>query len=250
MNENLYNFVIGLADDALILGQRLSELCSNGPYMEEDLALTNTALDYIGRASLFYQYASEISDKDCTENDLAYLRNEREYTNLLINELPNGDFAFTMCKQYFLDVFYRLYLEKLMQSSDEHLAAIAAKSIKETNYHLKRSEQWMRQLALGTDESLHRLQVAIEEIQDYTNELFKMSDDEQALVEDGISVDRTSLLADWKQHVNSHFVSLGLSELDDTRTIEGGRNGIHTEHLGHILSEMQFIQRAYPGQEW
>ncbi len=248
--EILTKFVIGLADDAMVLGQRLSAWCSRGPYMEEDLALTNTTLDYIGRASLFYQYAAELIGNDCTEDKLAFHRSEREYTNLLIHELPNGDFAFTMARQYLLDVFYDLYLQKLRSSSDETVAAIADKAIKETTYHLKRSEQWMKQLALGTDESLRRLESALFEIQDYCNELFLMSDADSTLLADGISVDRQALRDSWIERVNSLLKSMQMDELDLSRTIEGGRSGIHTEHLGHLLVDMQYMQRAYPDLEW
>ena len=160
--ELLLRYVISLADDALILGQRLSEVCSNGPYLEEDLAVSNVALDYIGRASMFYQYAAELSGNGATEDTLAFSRDERHFTNLLINELPNGDFAFMILKQYYLDVFNVHYLENLSQSVDNTLAAIAAKALKESRYHLKRSMPWIEQLAGGTEESKGRIDLAVE----------------------------------------------------------------------------------------
>ena len=249
-NDALIKHVTALADDSMVLGQRLSELCSRGPFMEEDLALTNVALDYIGRASMLYQYAAELTGNDCTEDTLAFRRNEREYTNLLINEIPNGDFAFTMVKQYFIDAFNELYLNQMLTSTDETLAAIAAKAIKETNYHLKRSRQWLRQLALGTDESRARTLLAIEEIEDYAAEFFILSDAEQALLDEGIVVDRSQLREPWLDTVNTHFTDIKLEPLELPRAIQGGREGIHTEHLGHILSDMQFLQRAYPNLNW
>lgn len=249
-NDLLAQFVIGLGDDAMVLGQRLSAWCSRGPYMEEDLALTNTTLDYIGRASLFYQYAAELMGNNWTEDRLAFTREEREFTNLLINETPNGDFAFTMARQYLLDVYYDLYLRELQQSTNATVAAIADKAIKETSYHLKRSEQWIKQLALGTDESLQRLEVALIELQDYCNELFLLSEADEALLKEGISVNRVSIRDAWVTRVNQLLTSVQMEELDLTRTIEGGRVGLHTEHLGHLLVDMQYLQRAFPNLEW
>lgn len=248
--DHLIKFVISLGDDAMILGQRLSELCSRAPYLEEDLAITNVALDYIGRASLFYQYAAKLIGGDESEDTLAFNRNEREYTNLLIHELPNGDFAFTLAKQYILDVFNNHYLKRLLESSDTELSAIAHKAIKESHYHLARSTPWIKQLALGTDESRERLETALGEICDYVNELFLMSDAETALLGSGISVDRDALKETVINEINSNFSLAELTPLDLERTIQGGRDGIHTEHLGHMLSEMQFLQRAYPGLKW
>ena len=249
-NNVLTTYVIGLADDALILGQRLSELCSRAPYLEEDLAISNVALDYIGRASLLYQYAAKLIGGDTTEDTLAFNRNEREYTNLLIHELPNGDFAFTLAKQYLLDVFNNHYLEALKGSTDTELSAIAHKAIKESNYHLARSKPWIRQLALGTEESNERLVTALAEIMDYVNELFLMPAAEAELLGEGISIDRTALKDTVVNEINELFKSVELQPLVLERTIQGGREGIHTEHLGHMLSDMQFLQRSYPGLKW
>jgi len=253
MNDNqtnLYRFLVGLGDDAVILSHRLSEWCSNGPYLEEDIALANVALDYIGRARMLYQYAAEVEGQGRSEDDIAYLRNEREYTNLLIHELPINDFAFTMVRQFFIDVFYCQYLEKLCHSRDERIAAIATKSLKESRYHLKRSEPWITQLAQGTDESRRRVQDALIELENFVGELFQMSDWEMALLEQGIAVDRRELQKSWDQYIQGF---LGQSELtfpDSQIQVNGGREGVHTEHLGHLLSEMQYLQRTYPGLTW
>ncbi len=248
--QNLYRFLVGLGDDAVVLSHRLSEWCSNGPYLEEDIALSNIALDYIGRARLFYQYAVEIEGKENTEDDIAYSRTEREYTNLLIHELPINDFAFTMVRQFFVDVFYCEYLAKLSESSDERIASIAQKAVKESRYHLKRSEPWITQLSEGTDESRRRIKEALIELENFVGELFIMSDWEKELVEQGIAVDRTSLQSGWDDYVQAYFAKSGIDIPSSKLQIRGGREGIHTEHLGHMLSEMQYMQRAYPGMKW
>jgi len=246
----LSRFVLGLADDAAVLSHRLSQWCSNAPYLEEDIALSNVALDYIGRARMFYQYAAQLEGKGRTEDDFAYLRNEREYTNLLIHELPKGDFAFTMVRQFFIDVFYLLYLEQLVNSKDETVAAVAAKAIKETRYHLKRSEPWITQLSQGTDESRMRILRALDELKDFTGELFEMPSWESELVEAGIAVNRSNLRAPWDAYVQK-FLSESEIDFEDCKLqIRGGRNGIHTEHLGHMLCEMQYLQRSYPNMTW
>jgi ring-1,2-phenylacetyl-CoA epoxidase subunit PaaC len=248
--EKLIKFLIGLGDDSVVLSHRLSEWCSNGPYLEEDIALSNISLDYIGRARMFYQYAVELEDKGQTEDDIAFLRNEREYTNLLIHELPINDFAFTMVRQYFLDVYYCEYLKLLCDSSDERIAAIAAKAVKESRYHLKRSKPWIKQLSEGTDESRERVQLALDELENFVGELFVMEDWEKSLLDDGICVDREKLQTGWDQQVQSFLGESGLDFADSQIQIRGGRNGIHTEHLGHMLSEMQYLQRSMPGLDW
>ena len=247
---SLFRFVLALADDSVILSHRLSEWCSNGPYLEEDIALANIALDYIGRARMFYQYAAEVEGENRSEDDLAYLRTEREFTNLIIHELPIGDFAFTMVRQFFLDVFYHLYLQELVKSKDQTVAAIAQKAIKETRYHLKRSEPWIRQLAEGTTESRDRILLAIDELKEVVGELFDMPSWEIELVEAGIAVDRQSLKPAWDKHVQA-FLSASDIDFEDTQLqITGGREGIHSEHLGHLLSDMQYLQKTYPGMKW
>jgi len=249
-SENLYRFLVALGDDSLILSHRLSEWCSNAPYLEEDIALSNVALDYLGRARLFYQYAASLKDGKVTEDTIAYQRNEREFSNLLIHELPINDFAFTMLRQYFLDVFYVIYLQQLSGSSDQNIAAIAAKAIKESRYHLKRSEPWIIQLAQGTDESRQRINNALIELTSFVGELFDMPDWETKLVEQGVAVDRSAIKAQWDQQVAKFLAQSDIEFAPSELKISGGRGGIHTEFLGHLLSEMQYLQRAYPGQSW
>jgi ring-1,2-phenylacetyl-CoA epoxidase subunit PaaC len=249
-NQSLFKFVLGLADDSVVLGHRLSEWCSNGPYLEEDIALSNVALDYVGRARMFYQYAAEIEGKGRSEDDLAYWRDERQYTNLLIHELPIGDFGFTMVRQFLVDAFYVMYLEALCDSTDETIAAIATKALKESRYHLKRSQPWITQLAQGTEVSREYIVEALDELQNFVGELFEMPDWEKELVAQGIAVDRQALQGAYDQYVQNFLAQSDLSFKDSDIQIRGGREGIHTEHLGHMLCEMQYVQREYPGLEW
>ncbi len=246
----LSQYAIGLGDDALVLGHRLSEWCSKGPFLEEDLALTNVSLDYLGRARMFYSYAAEIEGGDCTEDTLAFSRDCREFRNRLIHELPRGDFAFTMARQYLVDEFNLAFMGQLMSSSDATLAAIATKAVKECQYHLRRSRDWMLRLGDGTQESQSRLQSAVDDLWGYTPELFELDSVEQGLVASGVAVDSTKLRADWERAVRATLADATIAVSDEDWSIRGGRQGMHTEHLGHLLSELQFMQRAYPGLEW
>jgi len=248
--EMIKQYAVRLGDDALVLGHRLSEWCSRGPFLEEDLALTNVALDYIGRARMFYSYAAEIDGGEYTEDSYAFQRDCRDFTNLLIHELPRGDFAFTMARQYLVDEFTLAYMQRLEGSSDETLAAIAAKVVKECRYHLRRSHDWMLRLGDGTEESQQRLQQAVEDLWGYTPELFELDALEQSLVDVGIAVDSAALQADWEQAVRATFSEATIDLPPGDWSVKGGRQGMHTEHLGHMLSDLQFMQRAYPGLEW
>ena len=248
--DAIKQYAIRLGDDALILGHRLSEWCSRGPFLEEDLALTNVALDYIGRARMFYSYAAELSGGDCSEDDFAYKRDCREFTNLLIHELPRGDFAFSMARQFLVDAYSLAYMEQLQSSADKTLAAIAAKAVKESRYHLRRSRDWMLRLGDGTGESHRRLQAAVNELWGFSPELFEMDELERELAAAGISVDTTALLPDWDRSVRDTFIEANISIPEADWQVSGGRQGKHTEWLGHVLSELQFVQRAYPGLEW
>ncbi len=255
MNQNvnkqaLFNYVLALGDDAITMGHRLSEWCRNAPFLEEDLAIGNVALDFIGRAQMFYQYAAELDDQGRSEDDLAFLRDCRDFRNLLIYELPKGDFAFTMVRQMIVDLFNMEFLEQLTKSSDERLSAIAGKCIKESRYHLRRSHDWVLRLGDGTEESHERAQRALVDIWGYTPELFMVDESEQQLVQAGIAVDRAALMSVWDNRVGQILTEAKLQKPEDSWKVEGGRRGVHTEHLGHMLSELQFLQRAYPGLQW
>ncbi|MFT5134051.1 MAG: ring-1,2-phenylacetyl-CoA epoxidase subunit PaaC [Gammaproteobacteria bacterium] len=249
-NKLVLQYAVRLGDDSLILGHRLSEWCRNGPFLEEDIALTNVALDYIGRTRMFYGYAAELSGGQRTEDDFAYLRDCREYQNLLINELPGGDFAYTMARQVILDVYYYYFLSELMKSSDAGLAAIAGKAIKETQYHLRRSTDWTMRLGDGTEESHARLQKAFDEIWGYTPEMFEQDELELQLVDLGIAVNTAELKPLWESKITEILTEATIELPDSSWTVRGGRLGIHTEHLGHLLSELQYMQRSYPGLQW
>ena len=248
--QDLVNYAIALGDDSLTLGHRLSEWSSNAPFLEEDLALSNVALDLIGRAKMFYTYAGEAEGAGRSEDDLAFLRDCRDYRNLLICELPIGDFADTMARQFVIDVYEVDFYTALMKSTDATLAAIAAKAIKESRYHLRRSEEWVKRLGDGTEESHQRMQRAIDDVWGYTHELFEVDEKEQGLIDAGVAVDRPALKAAWERQVQEVLTQATLEAPDDQWSIRGGRAGMHTEHLGYLLAELQFMQRAYPGLEW
>lgn len=239
-----------LGDDALILGHRISEWCSKAPFLEEDLALQNTALDYIGRARMYYSYAAQLKGDEAHEDDFAYARNEREFHNLLIFELPRGDFAFTMTRQLLVDVFYHLYLSELCHSEDPTLASIATKTLKESRYHLRRSHDWCLRLGDGSVESHQRMQKALDELWGYTHEMFDVDDIERDLINVSIAVNSRDLRDTWKQQVSDILQASTLKVPEDTWAVRGGRTGYHTENLGHILTEMQFLSRSYPNQKW
>ncbi|MFT5135467.1 MAG: ring-1,2-phenylacetyl-CoA epoxidase subunit PaaC [Arenicella sp.] len=254
-NIALIDYVTGLGDDSLILGQRLSEWCSNGPFLEEDLALANVALDFLGRAQMFYDYAAELhnassSAEPITADDIAYLRDAREYKNTLIHELPIGDFAYTMARQFLIDCFGFQLMTELCKSADKSLAGIAAKAIKECRYHLRRSNDWVLRLGDGTGESHERVQNAFDQLWGYTGELFEMTDSETELLTENISVDKAQLKDAWLKQVKDTLTEATLDLPSDEWAISGGRAGIHTEHLGQILAELQYLQRAYPGLNW
>lgn len=239
-----------LGDDSVVLGHRISEWTSKAPFLEEDIALSNVALDYLGRARMYYSYAAELAGNGKTEDDFAYTRDMREFRNLLIHELPRGDFAYTMVRQLFVDVFNTYYLLELAKSSDNTLAAIAQKAIKETRYHLRRSHEWALRLGNGTEESHRRMQRAVESLWGYTHELFDMNPLEEQLANAGIGVHNPALRPAWLAQISAILTEASLSVPQDTWAVRGGRVGYHTENLGHLLTDMQFLHRAYPGCQW
>jgi ring-1,2-phenylacetyl-CoA epoxidase subunit PaaC len=243
-------YVLRRADDALILGHRLSEWCGHAPMMEEDMAIANMGLDLLGQARELYSYAAKVEGKDNDEDKLAYLRDVRQYRNLLLLEQPNGDFARTMTRQFFYAAFSDLYWRAMMNSRDATLAAVAAKSEKESAYHLRHSSEWMVRLGDGTDESHRRAQMAVDDLWAFTGEMFAVDDSERGLIDAGIAVDPETLRASWLQTVSRVLDEATLARPQNDWMQQGGRDGRHSEHLGHLLSELQSMQRAFPGATW
>lgn len=248
--DDLVTYGVALGDDALVLGQRLCEWVSRSPTLEEELALGNVALDHIGRARMFYGYAVEREGAGRSEDDLAFGRDCRAFTNLLINELPRGDFAFTMVRQFLLDAFNLPFMSRLADSTDTALAQIGAKAVKESTYHLRRSRDWILRLGDGSPDAHARTQRAIDALWGYTRELFEPSAVEARLTSQRLAPDRTALEADWRRTVEATFSEATLTVPQTTWSQRGGRDGVHTEHLGYLIAEMQFLQRAYPGLRW
>jgi len=242
----LIDYLLRRADDALILGHRLSEWTGHAPMMEEDMALANMALDLIGQARSLYAYAAEIGGG--SEDSLAYLRREGAYKNLLLVEQPNGDFAMTILRQFFYSAFADPFWRASMPSTDATLAAVAAKAEKEMAYHLRHSAEWVVRLGDSTPEARRRIEAAITKLWPYTGEMFEA--DEAGLVESKIAVDPALLAADWRDTVAQVFARATLSVPRDGWMQTGGRHGRHSEHLGHILSELQYMQRTFPGATW
>jgi ring-1,2-phenylacetyl-CoA epoxidase subunit PaaC len=249
-DQKKIEYILRIADNTLILGQRLSEWCGHGPVLEEDIALSNISLDYFGQATHLLKYAAEIEGKGRDEDDFAFLRDDIEFRNLLMVELPNGDYAFTIARQFFFSAWYQLYLEKLCQSKDEYFQGFAAKSLKEVKYHLQHASDWVIRMGDGTDESKQRIKKAVSDINDFLPEFFMTDElDEWARVE-GIITDITSLKEDWNKLVLDVFTVAGLELPAAGWGQRGGKMGRHTEHLGFILAEMQHLQRSYPGAKW
>ena len=248
--NTLIDYTLHLADNSLILGQRNSEWCGHGPVLEQDIAITNISLDLIGQARNFYQYAARLISGGATEDSLAYLRKEREFKNCLLVEQPNGDWAQTILRQFFFSQYQYLLFEQLQHSKDEQLAAIAEKSLKEITYHLRWSSEWVIRLGDGTDESHKRMLKAIDELWRYTGELLEVVEYEIQATNDGTGVDVSKLRDSWVSNVEEIFSEATLPIPEKTFMQKGGKEGKHTEHLGYILTELQYLQRAYPGCEW
>jgi ring-1,2-phenylacetyl-CoA epoxidase subunit PaaC len=243
-------YTLRRADDALILGHRLSEWCGHAPAMEEDMALANMGLDLIGQARELYTYAARVEGTGNDEDTFAYLRDVRQYRNLLLVEQPNGDFARTMTRQFFYAAFADLYWRAMMMSRDATLAAIAAKAEKEFAYHVRHTSEWMIRLGDGTDESHRRAQTAVDDLWAFTGEMFAIDDAERRLVDAGIAVDPASLRTRWLETLSDVLGEATLAVPRNDWMQKGGRIGHHTEHLGHLLSELQSLQRTFPGAVW
>lgn len=254
MNQ-LISYTLHLADNALIIGHRNSEWCGHGPILEQDIAISNIALDFIGQARNFYQYAAELTNAsnpvaNATEDSLAYLRDAWDFKNNLICELPNGDWAKTILRQFFVSAYQYYYYQQLQNSSDQQLAAIAEKALKEVTYHLKWSSEWVIRLGDGTEESKRRIENALEEIWSFTGELFIPADYEKEMAANGTGVDVNIVKEKWDERIAAVFAEATITVPASKWAQSGGKNGVHTEYLGFILAEMQYLQRAYPGCEW
>ena len=246
---DLLKYTLRIADSSIILGQRLSSWCSKGPTLEEDIALSNLSLDLFGQANSLLEYASEL-DGTKSADDFAFKRNEREFYNLQLTEQLNGHFGDTIVRHFFFSVYSFLFYSKLSNSKDETLAAIAAKSLKEIKYHLTHSKSWVIRLGDGTEESNKRIQKSLNDLWQFTGEFFEMDDIDQKMYKEGIGVNNSSLKSEWDKIVNTTLKESNLIRPEDGHMQSGSKNGMHTENLGHLLSEMQFLPRAYPNAKW
>jgi ring-1,2-phenylacetyl-CoA epoxidase subunit PaaC len=249
----LFEYLLRLGDDRLVLGHRLSEWCGHGPILEEDIATSNVALDLLGQATMFLRLAGEVEGKGRDEDALAYFREVVEFRNCQMAELPKGDFAFTMARQFLFDVYAVVLLDALSHSAHESIAAIAAKSLKEAKYHVRHSGEWMLKLGDGTDESHRRVQKAVDELWRFTPELFATDDIDRAMLDAGIAPDLAALKAQWEALVRDVVDRATLTlphDVPRAANVRSGRTGSHTEHLGHMLAEMQIIARSHPGATW
>ena len=249
-DNTTFEYLLRLADDRLVLGHRLSEWCGHAPILEEDIALANIALDLIGQASMLLKLAGEIEGKGRSEDTLAYFRDAIEFRNAQLVELPNGDFAATIVRQFLFDVWDVLVLERLTAAKNESLAGIAAKALKEAKYHVRHSAEWVRMLGDGTAESHTRAQRALDDLWPYTGELFLADDVDRAAVAAGVGVDVEALRARWRETVDRVMAEATLTIPKDGFSPRGGRIGRHTEHLGRMLADMQSLARAHPGASW
>ena len=249
MNHH-YKYILRLADNGLINSQRLTEWTGHGPFLEEDLALTNIALDILGRSKLLLEHAAKLNNTSITEDTLAYHRSEREFLNTKLVEQPNGDYAQTIIRQVMVDYFDLLHYTQLTKSADETLAGIAAKSVKEITYHYRHTSNWVLRFGLGTEESNQRAQTALNELWRFSGELFYTDETEQECIKQGIAVDVNLFKDNWTKTITTLFTEANLKLPENTFMQTGGKNGIHTEHLGYLLAEMQSLARSMPNAKW
>ena len=272
-STNQLKYTLQIADNALIIGHRISEWCGHGPILEQDIAATNIALDHLGQARSLYQYAAELfnampqeakrqlfssaalqakiaANEKIDEDDLAYLRDGWDFRNVLLVEQNNRDWAYTVARSFFYDAFNHLLYTELKNSKDETLAAIAEKSLKEVSYHQRWSSEWLIRLGDGTEESHKRMQDAVDYLWSYSGEMMTANDTDKAMLAEGIGADLAKIKTAWMQHVGAVISEATLAMPKDAWMQQGGKEGRHTEHLGYILAELQFMQRAYPNMEW
>lgn len=239
-----------MGDNALILGQRLAEWCGHGPVLEQDIALSNIALDQLGQARMLMQYAAELEGAGRSEDDIAFLRDGHEYHNLLLLELENGDWGKTITRQFLFDTYNYYFFTALLQSADENLRSVAQKAIKEVSYHAQWSAEWLIRLGDGTEESHRRVQESLDDLWPWTGEMFAMDEVDQQMLEAGIGVDLALIKSKWDQKVDQILELATLQKPESGWMQSGGKQGEHTEYLGFILAEMQHLPRMYPGVNW
>ncbi len=250
MTDYLIPYVLHLADNALIIGHRNSEWCGHGPVLEQDIAITNIALDHLGQARNFYQYAATLKGDGATEDTLAYLRTEREFRNCLLAEQPNGDWAQTILRQFLFSNYQWLLYTSLVNSKDEQIAAISNKALKEVTYHLRWSSEWVIRLGDGTEESHQRILDAVSNLWPYTGELFIPADFETTAMKENTGADISQLKGPWEAKVREVFDEAFLPMPAAGFSQTGGKQGLHTEYMGYILAELQYMQRTYPSSQW
>jgi ring-1,2-phenylacetyl-CoA epoxidase subunit PaaC len=249
MNDH-FHYLLQLGDNALILSQRLGEWCGHGPVLEQDIAMTNIALDLLGQARMLLSYAGELEGAGHSEDDLAYFRDAHQFRNVLLVEQPNTDWAYTIVRQFFFDTFQYFNYQALLKSRDERLSAIAEKALKEVTYHLRFSSEWMVRLGDGTEVSHKKMQTALDDLWMFSGELIRPNDTELRMAEAGIAADLSAIAPLWQARVAATLEEATLSQPDNDWMQSGGKEGRHSEYLGFVLAEMQHIQRTYPGLEW
>lgn len=251
MTQPLFEFLCRMGDNTLVLGHRVSEWCGHSPVLEEDIALANTALDLIGQTQMWLGLAGEVEGKDRSADDLAMLRDAWDFRNVLLAEQPNGDFGQTMMRQFLFDHWHLLMLQELSKSSDARIAAIAAKAVKEVQYHVERSTDTVIGLGDGTAESHRRMQAALDLLWPYVGEMFAADEIDAAMLDQGIAPDLEQLRARYDAAIGAALSEATLRIPEDPFAHKGGKTGVkHSEHLGHLLTQMQWLQRAYPGATW
>ena len=250
VQEAKFEYLLRLGDSSLIIGYCLLEWCGHGPILEEDIALINIALDFVGNATSFLTYAAEVEGKGRTEDDLAFMRGEREYRNLLITEQPNGDYANTIARQFLFDTYMFFLYEELKSSKDEMISALAVKSHKEVTYHLRHTSEWMLRLGDGTAESRQRLQDGLNGLWMFTSEMFEMDEVDAILIKEGIVPDLNKVRLAWEKRVHEVIAEATLEIPTTTFKQKGSKEGKHSEHLGFLLAEMQYVHRSFPDAKW
>ncbi len=250
LKQKISAYSILLGDQSLILGQRLGELCGHGPILEVDIAMTNIALDLLGQARLYYQLAAELSDTYEDEDQIAFLRREKDYNNCVLVEMPNGDFGDTIVRQYLFDVYHLMFLNQLKESNEKRLKAIAEKSIKEVRYHLNFSGDWILRLGKGTEVSNQKIQKAVDTLWPYTKELVQSSELETEMHGFGIAPNLADLEDEYYRQVKSKFAEAEIKLPEDKWSQIQGKKGLHSEHFGYLLSDLQYLQRSYPNSKW